>query len=172
MPELETQSVRIDPNAINSRIMLPNVVKAALKQHGYTDYLLQGNERIFVLKKQVMDMPVIVLNFLQKDRRYEHFILEVIEAEPVAGEPEPGTETVPEIVVTEDPVVEVEPLTDDSFDHESLFTIWEREDIETAKLNGDEGLKSYVDYHGIDLAGNKLASDVRNAVLEWYDTRD
>lgn len=173
MPELKKESVRIDPNAINTRIMLPNVLKATLKQHKYSEYLLQGNERIFVLKKQMMDMPVIVLDFLQKDRRYKDFILEVIEPEPelVETEDEPELEAVAGVVL--EPVVDVAPeiVAEESSDAESIFDIWQRSDIEAAKLNGDEGLKAYAKHFSIDLGDAKRADDVRTVVLEWFDSQ-
>ena len=159
MPELTKTTVNIDPSAVGSRIMLPNRIKQALKQQGYTEYLLHNNERIFVLKQDVMEIPDVVLDFLKKDRRYAGFILS--EVAPVETDPPVDpVETDPPV----DDEVEVVAVEDDP-----IFDYWSRDDIADANLNGDEGLKAYADYHGIDLADNKLADEVRNHILEWFD---
>ena len=109
----------------------------------------------------------MVLKFIQGDVRYAHFITGVVEEEPVEDPVEDPVEATPlPEAVEATPVAgeAVEEPVEDPVD----FDLWERQQIEDANLNGEEGLKAYADYMGITLE-SRLLNEVRAEILEWYD---
>lgn len=185
MQELEMVRVRTgDSVPKNTIVQLPAGIGKRLQQHEFDNFAVKklrfvDYRKFRVLPETEVIIPRLVLKFLQEDRRYENFVVEVFEsledAPPPPDDPvdddlndDPGD---PESPAIEAALSDADPVQDDLYAEEDvhIFDLWERSDIEKANLHGDEGLKAYAEYMGFDLEGKTLLAEVRQHILDRFD---
>lgn len=161
---LEMVEVTATPQAVGQRVFIPGGIAKKLRAQAIPVFGFDG-KRHFAFKGETQISPKPVIDWMQGDHRYAGMIVSVSALETEAIEVvADGTDTV---LVSEDAGVElpVEEYTEE----EAIFEGWERDDIEDANINGDDGLKAYAEFWNIDLEGATLKDDILEAVLAWYD---
>ncbi len=176
---IEYVSLGLNEKAVlGSKIFIPARIESKLRREKVP--FLKG--RLLTIVSQAQSVPVAIRDWMSADYRYKGWFGAVPAPDempvPVAAELEMLGEEDEDATIGGEPVEVTEVVTTPVLpelpepEEDSIFDLWEREDIEDANLTGEEGLMAYAAYHHIDLGEATLKAEVLEAILEWFDANN